>query len=321
MQDLGTHDARGWGVAMPTINGGQMGQTLLNLDGIATQDSGNLNPGYMAPSVDAIGEVRLVVSNYTAEYGGRTGGQMQVSIRGGTDRFHGSAYYYWRHEQFNANEFFNNAQKVARPRCRYSNPGGTFGGPLLIPGTRFNKSRTKLFFFFSLDSIRNKSVGTNRFTMPSALERSGDFSDTRTTTGVLVPITDPTTQQVFAGNKIPASRISAAGLAFMNLFPLPDPAGFGVDPSGTRQFNSIFNVFLNRPNDDKILRMDYNLGPKTITYARLLQDYQAQDGYGGTVDPVGSAWGQFPASYHIQAEGAVGTVVHTFSPTLINELT
>src|SRR5579884_639670 len=57
VQDIATHDNRGWGVAMPSINGGQMGQTMLSIDGIAAQDSGNLNPGYMAPSVDAIGEV------------------------------------------------------------------------------------------------------------------------------------------------------------------------------------------------------------------------------------------------------------------------
>ena len=321
VQDLSSHDARGWGVAMPTINGGQMGQTQLNLDGIAAQDSGNLNPGYMAPSVDAIAEVRLVVSNFTAEYGGRTGGTMQVSIKGGSNQYHGSAYYYWRHEQFNANEFFNNAQRVTKPRYRYSNPGGTFGGPLIIPGTNFNRSRTKLFFFFSLDSIRNKSISTNRFTMPTALERTGDFSQTVTSSGALIPIVDPTTGQPYQANMIPKSALSPAGLALMNLFPLPDPRGFGADPSGSRGFNSIFNVQLNRPNDDKILRVDYNIGRKTTSYVRLLQDYQAQDGFGGTVNPVGGVWGQFPASYHIQAAGVVGTVVHTFSPTLVNEFT
>jgi hypothetical protein len=321
VQDLTTHDQRGWGVAMPTINGGQMGQTLLALDGIASQDSGNLNPGYMAPSVDAVGEVRLLVSNFTPEYAGRSGGQLLVSTKSGSNQFHGTAYYYWRHEQFNANEWFNNAQHITKPRYRYENPGGTFGGPLIIPGTNFNKSRTKLFFFFSADSIRNQSTVTNRFTMPSALERTGDFSQTVTTTGVLVPITDPAAGAPFPGNKIPTSRISPAGLALMNLFPLPDPAGLALDPSGTRQFNSIFNLPQKKPNDDKILRVDYNLSARTTAYVRLLQDYQATDGYAGTVNPVGGPWGQFPASYHVQAAGAVATVVHTFSPTVINEFT
>ena len=74
-----------------------------------------------------------------------------------------------------------------------------------------------------------------------------------------------------------------------------------------------------RPLDDKILRVDYNISPKLQTYVRLLQDYQAQNGYGVTVGPPGGAWGQFPASYHVQAAGALGTLVYTISPTLINE--
>lgn len=270
VQDIGNHDQRGWGQAMPQINGGQMGQTLLSLDGIASQDSGNLNPGYVAPSVDAIGEVKLVVSNYTPEYAGRTGGQMLVSIKNGTNEFHGTGYYYWRHEMFNANEWFNNAQKITKPRYRYKNPGGTFGGPLIIPGTNFNKDRTKLFFFFSLDSIRSNAVATNRYTMPTALERQGDFSQTVTSAGALVPVLDPTTGAAYAGNKIPSSRISPAGAAFMNLFPLPDARGYGIDPSGTRQFNSIFNLQQLKPNDDKILRVDYNVGKNTSAYVRLM---------------------------------------------------
>ena len=72
--------------AFPAINGGRTGQVILNLDGAASQDSGNLNPGYIAPSVDAIGEVKLLVSNYTAEYGGRTGGQLTFTTKSGNCR-------------------------------------------------------------------------------------------------------------------------------------------------------------------------------------------------------------------------------------------
>src|SRR5215472_4376641 len=193
----------------------------MTLDGVASQDSGAPSANaYLAPSVDSIGEVKLLTSNYNAEYGARNGGQITVTTKNGTREFHGSAYYYWRHEELNANEFFNNKTGVARPRYRYQNPGGTIGGPLIIPGTNFNRSRTKLFFFFSLDSIRNKSITTNRFTMPTALERMGDFSQTVTSTGTLITITDPSTQAPFPGNKIPSNRISPAGLAFMNMFPL-----------------------------------------------------------------------------------------------------
>lgn len=325
VQTLAGNDFRGWsGGGIPAVNGGQTGQIILNLDGAASQDSGNLNPGYIAPSVDAIGEVKLLVSNYTAEYGGRTGGQLTFTTKNGTAQFHGSAYYYWRHEMFNANEWFNNklavnGVAVDKPKYRYQNPGGTIGGPLIIPGTNFNRSRTKLFFFFSADYLRNRNTINNTFTMPSALERTGDFSQTVTTQGALIPITDPTTQIVFPGNRIPISRINPAGLAMMNLFPLPDPSGLNLDTTGQRRFN--FRAILPqlRPNEDKILRIDYNIGPKTTAFVRLLQDYQAVDGYAGTVGPAGGNWGQFEHSYHVQAAGALGTIVHTFSPNLINE--
>ena len=321
VQTLASNDFRGWsGGGVPAVNGGQTGQVIVSLDGVSSQDSGNLNPGYLSPSIDSIGEVKLLVSNFAAEYGGRTGGQLTFSTKNGTPQFHGSAFYYWRHESLNANEFFNNKLGVAKQKYRYHNPGGTFGGPLLIPGTKFNRDRTKLFFFFSYDYLRNSNSIDNTFTMPSALERQGDFSQTVTTTGVTVPIYDPQNGQAqFPGNKIPVSRIDPAGQAMLNLFPLPASQGLALDPTGQRRYNFRNILPQLRPNEDKVLRVDYTFGPKLTTFARLLQDYQAVDGYNGTVGPTGGAWGQFPHSYHVQAAGAVGTAIYTFSPTLINE--
>ena len=320
VQTVASNDYRGWnGGGIPGVNGGMQGQIILNFDGAASQDSGNLNPGYISPSTDAVGEVKLLTSNYTAEYGGRTAGQLTLTTKNGTPQFHGTAYWYYRHESLNANTFFNNKTSVARSRYRYQNPGGTIGGPLIIPGTRFNKSRQKLFFFFSFDKLFNNTVSFATYTMPSALERVGDFSKTVTTTGVQVPIYDPTTQTPFPGNIVPSNRISPQGQAMLNLFPLPDPLGLALDPTGNRGYNFRYPQQQLRPLDDKILRIDYNFSPKVVTYARLLQDYQAQNGYNVTVGPPGGAWGQFPASYHVQAAGAIGTLVYTFSPTLINE--
>ena len=130
----------------------------------------------------------------------------------------------------NANTFFNNKTNVPRARYRYQNPGGTIGGPLIIPGTRFNKARQKLFFFFSYDKLYNSTVNNNTYTMPTALERAGDFSKTVTTTGVQVPIFDPTTQTPFPGNMIPANRISPQGQAMLNLFPHARSGGPGAGP-------------------------------------------------------------------------------------------
>ncbi len=320
VQTVASNDYRGWsGGGIPGVNGGVQGQIILNFDGAASQDSGNLNPGYISPSVDAISEVKLLVTNYTAEYGGRTAGQLTLTTKAGTPQFHGSAYYYTRHESFNANSFFGNKTGVPRTRYRYQNPGGTIGGPLIIPGTGFNRSRQKLFFFFSYDKLFNSTVINNTYTMPSLLERQGDFSQTVTTTGVMVPIYDPLTQSPFPDNVIPPSRISPQGQAILKLFPEPDPKGLALDPTGNRGYNFRAVLPQKRPLEDKILRMDHNFSDKVVLYARLLQDYQAVKGYGGTVNPPGGAWGQFPASYHVQAAGAIATFVYTFSPTLINE--
>ena len=171
--DLNNHDAPGWNSGTPTINGGQGGQLAISLDGVLSQDSGSPGAnGWLAPSPDAIGEVKVLISNFSAEYGSRAGGQLVVNVKNGTNQFHGSAYYFYRHETLNANEFFNNQTGLAKPLYRYTNPGGTFGGPLLIPGTSFNKSRTKLFFFFSEDYLQFLNPGAlNKFTMPTPLSQ------------------------------------------------------------------------------------------------------------------------------------------------------
>jgi hypothetical protein len=328
VQDLSTHDTRGWGSGFPTINGGLTGQTLVTLDGIASQDSGApTNGGYLSPSVEAIGEVKLLVSNYNAEYGARNGGQMNLTIKNGTNQFHGSAYFYWRHEELNANEFFNNATGIAKPKYRYQNPGGTIGGPLIIPGTGFNRSRTKLFFFFSEDYLHNLgTTAVNRYTMPTAAERKGDFSQSFASNGTKLLIRDPSSGKpctatdssgCFPGNLVPSTQFSPIGLAMLNLFPLPNT----VDPTGKGQYNFQDQLGNSNPREDRILRVDYNVGPKTTAFVRLLQDYQGQDGYGAILGPSGDGWGQFPHGYDIESAGAAMTVIHTFRPNLLNEFT
>ena len=328
VQDIGNHDSRGWGGNTPTINGGQQGQVVVLLDGIVSQDSGapSIN-GYIAPSVDAVGEVKLLTSNYNAEYGARNGGQLNITIKNGTPQYHGSIYWDWRHESLDANEWFNNKLNVVKPRYRYQNFGGTFGGPLLIPGVRFNKERNRLFFFFSYDFLHNTGLaGPNRYTMPTALERLGDFSHSVNTNGSAILIRDPNTGAActeaggagcFPGNKIPANRFNPIGLAMLNRFPLPNT----TDPTGQRQYNSIFQFTNNQPREDKILRVDYNATTKDTMFVRLLQDYQDQSGYGAILGAVGDGWGQFPHSYHIPSAGIAMTYVHIFRPNLINEFT
>ena len=326
--DMGTYDQRGWNQNSAVINGGQQGQVLVTIDGMAAQDSGA--PGlstYQAPSIDAISEVKLLTGNYAAEYGARNGGQFNLTIKNGTGQFHGSAYYYYRHEEFNANEWFNNQLGIQKPRYRYENPGGTVGGPIIIPHVPFNRNRNRLFFFFSYDRLWNtQSTALNKLTMPTALERAGNFSQSVNPNGSPIFIRDPNSGGTcsaasqagcFTGNIIPPSRISAIGSTMLNLFPLPNT----VDPTGQRQYNFTDVLSNTDPRLDKILRVDYNISTKDTMFVRLLQDYQAQSGYGAILGASGDNWGQFPHNYFIPSAGFAMTYIHTFRANLINEAT
>jgi hypothetical protein len=152
--------------------------------------------------------------------------------------------------------------------------------------------------------------------MPTALERAGNFSQTTTTTGKLIPIRDPSTGSQYPGNIIPANRISPAGWAMMNLFPLPSV----TDTTGQRQYNNLSQFSLQNQHEDRILRVDYNVEPKTQAFVRLINDYQSSRGFGVT-HTVTSNWGQLPADWAVQSAGAVATVIHTFRPNLVNEFT
>src|SRR5580692_1929675 len=326
--DMGTYDQRGWNGNSAIVNGGQQGQVLVTIDGMAAQDSGAPSLStYQTPSTDAIAEVKLLTGNYSAEFGARNGGQYNITIKNGTSQFHGSAYYYYRHEEFNANEFFNNELNVQKPRYRYENPGGTVGGPLIIPGVPFNKNRNRLFFFFSWDQLWNtQSTALNKYTMPTALERQGNFSQSVNPNGSPILVRDPLSGQTcsstnaagcFPGNIIPANRLSPIGQAMLSLFPLPNT----TDPTGQRQYNFTDVLSNTDPRLDKILRVDYSISSKDTMFLRLLQDYQAQSGFGAILGAAGDGWGQFPHSYFIPSAGYATTYVHTFRPNLINEIT
>lgn len=260
--------------------------------------------------------MKVLTSNYNAEYGARSGGQINYSIRNGTPEFHGSGAFYYRNEGLNANEWFNNRTGTKRPRYRYENVVATIGGPVLIPGTGFNKSHNKLFFFFSYDYLHNNGFTTpQRYTMPTALERAGDFSQTVTTTGALIPINDPLTGKQFPGNVIPSSRWSSTGAAMMNLFPAPNT----TDPTGQRQYNFESINPMNQPRSDIIVRVDYPISPKATLYGRFLRDWQSQGPYGGILGPSGGGWRQYPHQYAIASSGYVATLIYSFRPNLTSE--
>src|SRR5215471_2884917 len=225
----------------------------MNMDGI----SGNTRSGdhLDTPSnMDTVAEVKVLTNTYQAEYGKGAGGIINIVTKSGTKEFHGSAYYFNRNDFFNANNFFSNRQGNKRGRYRYNTVGGTFGGPVYIP--KLLTSRQKLFFFGAYENLPNQQPnGPRNYTVPTALERIGDFSQTFDKNGKLITITDPFTKAQFPGNKIPANRIDPNMQKLLNVFPLPNYLN-GRTASGTG-FNYQIQDFLKRPAHNEFLRVDY----------------------------------------------------------------
>ena len=177
-----------------SINGLANNTINYTIDGVTANDTGSNSDIHYNGNMDAIAEVRVLTSNYQAEFGRKAGATISVITRGGGRDFHGGGYWSHRHEQFNANNFFNNRSGIAITPYRFNIAGYNLSGPVVLPGG-FNKNRDKLFFFFGQEYTRQRiNLGTQYRTMPTALERSGDFSQSFDTGGKLIPAIDPLTR-------------------------------------------------------------------------------------------------------------------------------
>jgi hypothetical protein len=214
---------------VPAIQSASSGAQTLYVDGINGGDGGGSGGGggnfSGATNVDAIAEVNVQMSAYTAEYGLRGGAQVNIITKHGGSEYHGTGYWYKRHEAWNSINYFNKIADKPKPQYRYSNLGATLGGPIpRLP--KINPEGNKLFFFYSIDDTQLKDVvGLKFYRLPTALERAGDFSQSVRPNGQLISVRDPLTNAPFPGNKIPADRIDRRGQAFLNLFPLPNTTG------------------------------------------------------------------------------------------------
>src|SRR6185369_12169097 len=219
--------------------------------------------------------MKVLVSNYQAEFGRNSGGAITVVTKSGTQDFHGSGVWNHRHEGFNANQWENNrngrnaagvpVSQIAR--YRFNVETYTIGGPVFIPKV-FNRQKKKLFFFWSQE-YTGQFVGGGSQTKytPTALERAGNFSQTLNNNGTLYPIIDPTTGAQFPGNIIPTSRINPLGQAMLNFFPLPNFTGTGSQANVVNYFES---ASATHPRRNDVLRVDTYLTSKLTGYFRWI---------------------------------------------------
>jgi hypothetical protein len=230
-----------------TVNGQRPNANNMTIDGVANIDTGDNGGNMASTNIDSVAEFKVLTNAYQAEYGRAVGGQIQVVTKSGTQDFKGSAYWYGRRSDWNATSWINNRDNLVTPKASRDDRGYTIGGPDLHPGG-FNADRRKLFFFWSQEyQSRKDPANERRATVPTALERAGDFSQSVDSGGRPFPyIRDYTTglpcsasdtrgcfQHQGVLGRIPPDRLYALGLTALNIYPMPN-GSFG----GGQNFSS-----------------------------------------------------------------------------------
>lgn len=327
-------------------SGGQNFATEVIIDGASTYRSENGSTfDETSPSVEAIGEFKVLTSTLPAEYGRTTGGIEVFSTHQGGNAYHGSAFEIYRNEALDANTLFNNIdltegkpnpKQFARPNDRQNDYGGSFSGPVSIPHLYNGRDRT--FFFFAWEAYRLKHGATNTSTIPTtAITQNGDFSaylgtplTTKDANGSVIPlinpctgqpvltnqIFDPNTEQTvggvvcrspFPGNIVPVFRFSNVAKNVLKLLPTPT----------TSALTNNFTLASSSPNANTMttVRIDQNFGSNNKVYF----SYSSRENT-PSVNPI------FPSP--IDTQNAQDFITHyfragydhTFSPTLLNHL-
>ena len=252
-----------------SINGARANQNEFMLDGAT-----NTNPAWSGPTIfpgaDSVQEFKVITNNYGAEYGRAAGGVFNVVTKSGTNGFHGSLYEFLRNDALNANEFFANRAQQTKPPFRYNQYGFTLGGPISLPKSVFGplggyEGKNRTFFFTNYEGVRQRQAVTFVGNVPTALEREGDFTQTRNAAGQVITIYNPLTtrpnpaqpgafiRDPFPGNKILASQIDPVAKSMLQFVPLPNTTGANnfTTPSSQRIDKDIFTVKIDHQISEK----------------------------------------------------------------------
>jgi hypothetical protein len=224
------------GTSAITVDGASGGNEF-TLDGSPNMAHGR-RVAYVPPS-DAVEEFKVETASYDAQQGHTAGGTINVVMKGGTNKLHGTAYEFYRDDELNANDFFLNRAGQPRAPMSYHRFGGSLGGPVRLPG--YN-GRDRTFFFVAYEGLYDEFPEPRQDTVPTEAMRRGDFS---LLLGQGIVIYNPFTavrrpdgrieRQPFPGNVIPSNLINPVARNYLELFPLPNQAG---DAQGRDNFIS-----------------------------------------------------------------------------------
>lgn len=251
------------------------------LDGVSITETRNPAPAFL-PSVDAIQEFNVQTGLFSAEYGYKAGAHVDISVKSGTNQYHGNLYEFFRNSVFDARNYFSSTVSPLR-RNQF---GGTFGG-------KIKKDRT--FFFLAYDGTRERRGVTTTSVVPTTAQLSGNFSGSAT-------ILDPTTNLPFPGNVIPASRLDPRAQLLAGYFPAPNQAGAA---------NYSINAAAPDDTDQFFIRVDHKLTSKDDLFVRYAYSNR-QFGTPPAVEPFGTVT-------PIRAMNASVQETHLFTPAMINQ--
>ncbi|HTY85544.1 MAG TPA: carboxypeptidase regulatory-like domain-containing protein [Silvibacterium sp.] len=322
---LDAHQSGTGGLDAYNINGTRANEHEFTIDGASNVDTGNNGGTHVTINTDAIEEVKVLTSNYQAEFGKAAGGQIAITTKSGTNQWHGDGRFFHRNEDLNANEYFNKQNELAgglpnKPAIyRYNYIGYQFGGPI---------KRDKLFVFWSQEFYRQLVPigGTTEFYTPTSAERQGDFSQSTDGNGVPILITGPG----ITNNKIDPTQLSSAQQAvfnqiqkILNLFPAPNVPGFGVNG---QDYNFSQALSGEAPRREDILRVDYQINGKNRIFARWIHNSETDT---SPFTPFPGPFGIFACASSINFPGGCVqkhpgwnvsvNLVSTITPTVLNE--
>jgi hypothetical protein len=253
-----------------SVNGGRSSENEVLLDGISNVQSSR--QVIHVPTMDSIQEFKVLTNTYDAQYGRTGGGTVTIVTKGGTNLLHGNAYEYFQNDKLNANQFELNAAGTPKSPNHINDFGFEVSGPVVIP--KVFDGRNKLFWMVAYEGMRQRSADPGLVTVPTMDIRSGDFSTLLNAAGAQVAVYDPLTTQkdgtrtAFAGNKIPASRISPVAVALFKTYPAPTSNGVGPAHVQNYPYPSRWVGDLNQ----WIGRTDYNINSKNVVFFRYGQN-------------------------------------------------
>ena len=275
------------------VSNGAPGGNEFTLDGSPNTESRGPRVAFVPPA-DAVQEFKVVTVSFDAQQGHTAGANIDVTLRNGTNDFHGTLYEFVRNDILSANDFFLNRAGQPRDALRYNRYGGTLGGPVVLPrissgGRSWHNGRNRYFFFFAYESLKDAFPEPGLFTVPTLAERRGDFS-------ALLPlgiqIYDPLSavrvgdrirRTPFLNNIIPETRLSPLALALLQFYPLPNQPG---DAQGRNNFISA-NPRIDTFNSEA-LRLDFTFNQRHTSFFRYTRNNrrEARGNWTGVVEGI-----------------------------------